>query len=304
MPLRATRLEGWQQQAEGTAASGAVRRPTGSWDLPLVASSRRVARRVEGRLRKRDRFRAAKGEEEDRDGTWGFEEILRMRVALPARTVEGNSVIEALVLWKGDWGEEQTKWVSLTAKMFPGAGGKRQRTAALRLFHAEHPEHRAARQEQRAAAEGGSGGGSTSRRGGGRRRMREDSSDESWAGSAGSSDEGEEEDQRPCAVARRKRERASRRAINAKARADRESRGAEAGKRARAMARGTAMAERYRRRQSRSTRKRARKEKRTAELLDRIRRRHEAHKRKRDEADALAPTGARRMRLLHTQPQV
>ena len=64
------------------------------------------------------------------------------------------------------------------------------------------------------------------------------------------------------------------------------------------------MAERYRRRQSRSTRKRARKEKRTAELLDRIRRRHEAHKRKRDEADALAPTGARRMRLLHTQPQV
>jgi hypothetical protein len=303
IPLRTTELDVWQQQAEDTAATGVVRRPIGSWDLPPVASSWRVARRVEERLRKRDRFRAAKGEEEDRDGTWGFEEILRTRVALPARTVEGDSVIEALVLWRGDWGEEQTKWVSLTAKMFPGAGGKRQRTAALRLFHAEHPEHGAARREQREAAEEASGSGRAGRRGGGRQQLREDSSDESWAGSAGSSDEGEEEDQRPYAAARRKLERASRRAINARARADRAYRVVEAGKKARAMVRGAERAKRYLRRQARAVRRTARREEMSARLLGRIQRRHEEHKRKRVEAELSASNGAQWKRLRRTQRQ-
>jgi hypothetical protein len=97
--------------------------------------------------------------------------------------------------------------------MFLGAGGKRQRTAELRLFHAEHPdrypEHRAARLEQKAAAEGGGGGVRVVRRGGDGKRAGEDSSEESWAGSAGSSDESEEEDQWPYAVALRKLGRAS-----------------------------------------------------------------------------------------------
>ena len=303
VPPRATRLDAWQQQAEGSAGAGVVRRPVGSWDLPVVASSRRVARRVEGRLRKRDRFRAAKGEEEDRDGTWGFETILRTRVALPARTVEGESVIEALVLWRGDWDEEQTKWVALTAAMFPGADGKRQRTAELRLFHAEHPEHRAARLEQKAAAEGGGGGRRAVRRGGDGERAGEDSSEESWAGSAGSSDEGEEEDQRPYAVALRKLGRASRRAVNARARADRAFRVVEAGKKARAMERGAERARRYLRRQARAVRRAARREEMSAWLLSTIQLRHEEHKRKRVEAELLASNGAQWKRLRRTQRQ-
>jgi hypothetical protein len=303
VPPRATRLDAWQQQAEGSAGAGVVRRPVGSWDLPVVASSRRVARRVEGRLRKRDRFRAAKGEEEDRDGTWGFETILRTRVALPARTVEGESVIEALVLWRGDWDEEQTKWVALTAAMFPGADGKRQRTAELRLFHAEHPEHRAARLEQKAAAEGGGGGRRAVRRGGDGERAGEDSSEESWAGSAGSSDEGEEEDQRPYTVALRKLGRASRRAINARARADRAFRVVEAGKKARAMERGAERARRYLRRQARAVRRAARREEMSAWLLSTIQLRHEEHKRKRVEAELLASNGAQWKRLRRTQRQ-
>jgi hypothetical protein len=152
-------------------------------------------------------------------------------------------------------------------------------------------------------AEGGSGDARASRRGGDRQRIREDSSDESWAGSAGSSDEGEEEDQRPYAVARRKLERACRRAINARARADRAYRVVEAGKKARAMARGAERAKRYLRRQARAARRTTRREEASAKLLGTIQRRHEEHKRKRVEAELSASNGAQWKRLRRTQRQ-
>ena len=90
---------------------------------------------------------------------------------------------------------------------------------------------------------------------------------------------------------------------NARARADRAYRVVEAGKKARAMARGAERVRRYLRRQARAVRRTARREEMSAWLLSTIQLRHEVHKRKRSEAELLASSGAQWKRLRRTQRQ-
>ena len=146
-PRLDTELDKWQQEANPARASGAVRRPPGTWDLPSV----RVEKRTAKRLKVRDRFRAAKGEAADRDETWGFERVERTRVRLPARYVQGSVVLEALLVWRGEWGDEQMKWTPVTNTYFPQAKGSAQMASIIARFEAEHGE-RGKRQKTAAVA--------------------------------------------------------------------------------------------------------------------------------------------------------
>jgi hypothetical protein len=132
-PQLETGLDRWQQEANPATASGAVRRPPGTWDV----LSTKVTRRIAKRLRGRDHFRAAKGEAADRDETWGFDRVERVRVQLPARYAKSKVVLEALLVWRGEWGDEQTKWTPATKAYFPKRAGKAQMAAITARFEAE-----------------------------------------------------------------------------------------------------------------------------------------------------------------------
>ena len=111
-------MERW---VAATRGEGRVTRLPGTWDF----TGARTVARVASRKRKQCAFRAAKGEEADGDGTWGFECVKRLRTALPARVVSGYAVMDALIVWRGEWGEEQEKWLKVDKAHFPGANGKR-----------------------------------------------------------------------------------------------------------------------------------------------------------------------------------
>ena len=134
---RPTGIDTWRGAAE-RGGQGGVTRPPGSWDHAAAGQSGRVARKVERRSRKRDRFRAAKGEAADRDGTWGFDSIEQVRVVVPRRVKGGERVLEALVLWRGEWAELQRTWELVNERTFPGRTGKRTRQAIISGFANVH----------------------------------------------------------------------------------------------------------------------------------------------------------------------
>ena len=106
---RTTDMERWvRRSGQGT---GQVTRRAGSWDGPPAAEEQA---RADRRLKRRDTFRAAKGESADRNGTWGFERVMDVRLAR-----YGGSGIEAQLEWRGDWGELQTQWVPVDATHVP-----------------------------------------------------------------------------------------------------------------------------------------------------------------------------------------
>ena len=108
---RQTWMQGWVQEG----GTGQVFRPEGSWDYGLTEEE--VARR-ERRLLRRDKFRAAKGEVSDRDGTWGFERVVNVR--------EGRGGgVEVQVEWRGEWAGQQRSWVPCTQAYIPSLRTRR-----------------------------------------------------------------------------------------------------------------------------------------------------------------------------------
>ena len=120
-------LHQWMEDDATPGGTGAVNRPFGSWDAPTSAEKSRAVRRI----RKRDRYRASRGLAKDQNGTWGYQDVLRIRVSLP-----GNKRrLEALVRWSGDWGAEADTWLPISRAYFPC---KALRERLMARFREEH----------------------------------------------------------------------------------------------------------------------------------------------------------------------
>jgi hypothetical protein len=263
-PQLDTELDRWQQEACPAAASGVVSRPPGTWDV----LSKKVARRIAKRLRGRDHFRAAKGEAADRDETWGFDSVERVRTRLPTRYVDSKVVLEALLVWRGDWGDEQRKWTPVTKAYFPRGAGKAQMAAIAARFEAEHGrQHK--RQKTTAAAPIVRGKRRQPDRGQSTRHTKR-------RGNGGSVSEGDDssDDESSAKGARHPHAKALRAAIKKarvlRARADRLKEDYEAARKAR----------RFRRQLAAANERAVRKAASTAVTVDRIQRRHDEIKRR------------------------